>query len=100
MILQDMQQLGLQMRAHFRDFIQEDGSLGGLFKLSRLGTHCASKRALLKAEQFRFQEFAGERGAVDLDEGLIAAIRPHVNQSRDNFFPNSALPIYCLLYTS
>src|SRR5690349_13588592 len=72
-ILKDVQKLGLQMGAHFRDFVEEDGALGGLFKLSRLGTDGAGEGALFKAEQFGFEQLARERGAIDFNEGLTAA---------------------------
>ena len=50
MILKDMQQFCLQVGAHLRDFVQEDGSLGGEFKLAGLLTHGACKRALFEAK--------------------------------------------------
>ena len=50
MVLQDMQKLGLQMRGHFRDFIQENGSFISHFEFAGLGAHRARKRALLETE--------------------------------------------------
>ena len=93
MVLQDVQELGLQVGAHFRDFVQEDRALGGQLKLPRLGTHGAGKRALLVAEQFGFEQFAGKRGAIHFDERLIAARRTHMNHARDDFLSHAALAV-------
>ena len=76
MILKDVQQLGLQVRAHFRNFIEEDGALVGEFKFPGLGTHRTGKSPLFKSKQFRFEQFAGERRAIYLYESLIPPLGP------------------------
>ncbi len=50
MILQDVQELCLQVRAHLRDFIQENRSLVGQLEFSGLCPHCPGERALFEAE--------------------------------------------------
>ena len=72
MILQDMQQLRLQMRAHLRNFVQEDGSLVCHFKLTRLRSHCASERALLKPEKLGLQKFSRKGWVCKSYEGELA----------------------------
>ena len=69
-ILQHVQQLGLQVGAHLRDFIQENRAVVGELEFSGLGAYRAGKSSLLVTEQFRFQKFAGQCRAIHLDEGL------------------------------
>ena len=55
--------------------------------------HRAGERALLKSEQFRFEQFAGKRRAIHFDERLVAARRAHVDHARDDFFSHAAFAI-------
>ena len=89
-VLQHVQQFGLQMHRHFGDFIQENCALVGQFKFSGLGSHCARERALLKSEKLRFQQFARQRRAVHLDKRLIPSLRPQMDHPRDNFLAHAA----------
>ena len=50
MILQNVQQLGLEMRAHLGDFVEENGALGGQLEFAGFRAHRAGERALLVAE--------------------------------------------------
>ena len=71
-ILQDMQQLGLQLERHVADFVQEQGSLVRQFEQPHFAAgRRPGERPLLVSEQFRFQQGGGNRGAIDLDEGLV-----------------------------
>jgi hypothetical protein len=90
MILEHVQQLGLQMRAHFGDFVEKDGALVGEFEFAGLRTDCAGESTLFKAEQLGFQQFSRQRGAVHFYEGLIAALGTQVNHARDNFLADAA----------
>ena len=92
MILQNVQQFGLQMRAHFRNFVQENRPLVGQFKLARLASHRSGKGALLEPEQFRFQQFSRQRGAVHFHKRLVPPLRTQVDHARDNFLADAAFP--------
>src|SRR5216684_8303 len=91
MILQYVQQLCLQVRAHLCNFVQEDRALVGHFEFSRLRTHCTSKRALFEPEQFRFEQLAGQRCAVHFHKRQVAPRRAHVDHPGHHFLPHSAL---------
>src|ERR1700739_4202206 len=93
MILKNMEEFCLEMRAHFRYFAEEDRPFRGELEFSRFRTDGAGESALFKAEQFGFKKLAGEGGAIDLHERLIAARRAHVNHSRDDFLTNATLAI-------
>src|SRR6266446_8474228 len=91
MILQYVEQLCLQVRAHFRDFIQEDRALVGHFKLSWFSAHRARECALLESEKLRFQKFAWQRSAIHLHKRLVAPLRAQMDHSRYYFLANTAL---------
>src|ERR1700719_1237168 len=93
MVLEDVQQLGLQMGAHLRNFIEEDRALVGEFKFSGFRTNRARERALFESKQLGFEQLSGERRAIDLDEGLGAARGAHVDHTRDNFLAHAALSV-------
>src|SRR6202020_319050 len=89
-VLQDVQELRLKVRAHLGDFVEEDSALVGEFEFAGLGAMGAGEGALFEAEEFGFEKFAGKSGAVDLNEGLIAALGAQVNHPRDDFFADAA----------
>ena len=64
-----MQELGLQVRTHLRDFVEENRALVGHFEFAGLGADGTGKRALFVSEEFGFQKLTGQRGAIHLDEG-------------------------------
>src|SRR5579875_1660605 len=72
-VLEDVQKLGLKQRAHFSDFIHEQGALSGELELAWLFAHGAGKRAAFMAEQFGFEQVGRQRRAVHLDERLRAS---------------------------
>ena len=51
MILQNVQQFGLQMRAHFRNFVQENRPLVGHLKSPRFRSYRSGERPLFEPEQ-------------------------------------------------
>ena len=67
-LLQHAQQLELQARRHVADLVEEQRPLVGQLEAPELPLHRARERALLVAEQLRFQQRLGQRAAVDLDE--------------------------------
>jgi hypothetical protein len=46
------------------------------------------------AEELAFEEVAGDRGAVEGDEGLVGAIGEVMNRAGENFFAGAALARY------
>ena len=68
--LQDAQHLGLRLRAHVADFVEEDRPAIGLLELADLLFGRSGERPLLVPEQLRFDQLFGDRRAVDLNESL------------------------------
>src|SRR5580698_3841587 len=57
MILEDVEKLGLEVRAHLGDFVEEDRALVGEFEFTGLGAVGSGEGALFESEEFRFEEF-------------------------------------------
>src|SRR5216683_1040900 len=91
-VLKDVQQLGLQVRAHLRDLVEKDGALVGQFEFPGFGPYRTGKSSLLKTKQLGFQQLSGQRRAVHLHEWLVAPRRAQVNHPCHHFFPYAAFP--------
>src|ERR1700674_1900958 len=91
MVLENVQQLGLQVGTHLRNFIEKDRAFVGEFKFPGFRTNGAGESALFESKQFGFEQFARERGAIYFDEGLDAARGSHVDHASDNFLAYAAL---------
>ena len=78
------------MRAHLRDFVKEDRALVRQFEFSGLRAHCARESALLEAKQLGLEQFARQRRAIHLYEGLLPALRPQMDHPGDDFLAHSA----------
>ena len=81
LLLQHAQQLGLQTQVHLTDLVEEDGAAAGLLEAADALLVGAGEGAFLVAEEFRLEEVLGDVGAVDLDEGLLAARRVEVHRA-------------------
>ena len=72
LLLEHPQQLGLQVKGHVSDFVQENGSgMGELEQALFSALFGPGEGALLIAEQLAFQQVPGKGGAVDGDKRLF-----------------------------
>src|SRR2546428_11214287 len=62
----------------------------GHFKESLLGGGGAGKRAFLVPEEFGFQKFAGQSGAVQINKGFFGSRAVCVQPSGENAFAGSS----------
>ena len=90
-VLQDLQQLGLERRAHLAHFVEEHRAVVGKFKFPSLVLNGTRKRAALKAEELGFEQLGWKRGAVDLHERLVAPKRGRVEGPRHELLAGAAL---------
>ena len=91
LFLQDAEEFALGVNGHFGDFVQEEGAALGLLEQS-LAVHVgAGEGAFDGAEQFAFDQFAGQGGAIDFDERPLVARAEVVNQIGDDFLAGPAL---------
>jgi len=89
-VLQNVQEFGLQGGVHFTDFVKENGATVGLFELAELLPCRARECPRLVAEQLTLQQFVRNGRAVDLHERFVAARRFGVNHARNHFLAGSA----------
>ena len=91
LLLKDAQHLGLRLQAHVADFVEEDRALVGLLELADLPIGGAGERALLVAEELRFDELVGNGGAVHLHERSVAAQALAMDGARHELLADAAL---------
>ena len=78
-LLQHAQQLHLRREGDVADFVEEQRAALGQLEAPFLPLLRAGERALLVAEQLRFDQALGQRRAAHLDERLVRAQRVVVN---------------------
>src|SRR5205085_8868500 len=88
--LEHAQDLGLRLRAHVADLVEEDRAAVALLELADLLLRCAGERSLLVAEELRLDQLLGNRRAVHLHEALAAAQAVAMNGPRDQLFADAA----------
>ena len=72
-VLQGAQQLGLHLRPHVADLVEEQRALVGQLEQAALGRHRPGERPAHVAEQLGLQQRFGQRRAVDRHERLAGA---------------------------
>src|SRR5262249_47601904 len=91
LLLQDAEQLGLQLRGDVADLVEEQRPLVGQLEAADLLGDGAGEGALLVAEQLALQEAGGDGGAVELDEGAVAARAEVVQGAGDQLLAGAGL---------
>src|SRR5436190_2627678 len=91
--LQHAQDLGLRLRAHVADFVEENRSAIRLFELADLLFRRAGERPLFVPEQLALDQVLGNGGAIHLHEPLAAAQTVAVDRPRDELLADAALAL-------
>jgi hypothetical protein len=86
-----VQQLGLQLRGHLADLVEENRALVAQLEFARLGMIRARKRSCLVAEELALKKIGGNRGAIYFQERAMGTWRELMNQPRQNFLAGTAL---------
>ena len=76
---EDAEKLGLHGDRHIADFVEEEGSALGLFEFADVPSRRTGESALFVAEEFGLDQFGGNGGAIESDEGVFVARRFFVN---------------------
>ena len=93
LFLNELQQLGLNMRRQLSDLIQKQGTVVGQLDLTNLtGRGRAGKGSLFIAEQLGFNEVFMEHRAVDLDKGAVGPVADGVDGLGHRAFAHAGLP--------
>ncbi len=91
LLLQHAEQLGLQLRWDVTDFIEEQRPPVRQLEAAYPLADGAGEGALLVAEQLALQQPGGDGGAVDLDEGPLAADAEVVQRTGDELLARAGL---------
>ncbi len=91
LVLQHTQQLDLQVHGHVADLVEEQGAPVRLLDLADLASVGTGKTALLVSEQLRLQQRFRDGGAVDADEGFLAAAAFPVRHAGEHLLAGTRL---------
>src|SRR5690606_19993060 len=80
------EQLDLDLEGDLRDFVQEQGTAVRELEATGTARDGARKGATFVTEELALDEPRRDRGAVDPDEGRVAALRPVMQRLRDELF--------------
>src|SRR5262245_7085977 len=87
------QGLGLRIEAHVADLVEEERAAVGQLELAAAPRQSARERTLLVTEQLGLDQLLGDGGAVDLDEGALAARGLHVDRPRYQLLAAAVLAV-------
>src|SRR5262245_3029181 len=92
-LLEDAEQLGLEVRRHLADFIQQQRAALGHLEEAFLVHRRAGERAFLVAKQLGLDEILWNGGAVDLDERALRALAVVVDGVGDQLLAGAVLAL-------
>src|SRR6187551_704458 len=90
--LQHAEQLGLKIRRHFADLVEEERSTFGHLEQADFVGVGAGERALLVAKELAFDQLFRDRRAVDLDERSLDAVGVVMNRVCDQLLAGAVSP--------
>src|SRR5690349_8167246 len=93
LFLKDAQDLRLRAQAHVADFVEEKRAAVSLLEFTSLVFRRAGKTALDVAEELGFDEFLGDRRAIDFDERALTAKARGVQRAGNELLARAALAI-------
>ena len=93
LLLQHTQQLGLQVEPHFGNFVQQQRAAVGALEGALDPLNGAGESALFVTEQRRLHQPFGEGGAVQLDEGALAAFALVVDRAGKELLTRARLAL-------
>src|ERR1051325_1088127 len=92
-LLQHSKELRLQVRRHLANLVEEQRAALRHFEQTLFVERRAGERALLVAEQLRFDQILRDRGAVDLDERPLRPLAVVMNGVGDQLLAGSVLAL-------
>src|SRR5262245_36728010 len=78
--LEHAEKLGLERERHLADLVEEERAAIGRFEEADLALVGTGERSALVPEQLALEESFGQRGAVELDQRLVATRRLAVDR--------------------
>src|SRR5258708_7481968 len=92
-LLDDAKQLGLQIRRHLADLVEQERAPLRHLEEALLVVLRAGERPLLVAKQLRLDQILGNRRAVDLDERPLRPLAVVMDGVGDELFPGPVLAL-------
>src|SRR4029079_12998931 len=87
---EEAEEFGLELEAHLGDLVEEQGAaLGGADDAEVVAVR-AGEGAATMAEELAFEQFAGDGGAIERDEGFLGAVGKVVDCAGDDFLAGAA----------
>ena len=93
MLLDGTQYFGLSLERHVADFIKKQRSAVGKLEFSLLGFAGAREGPFHVPEEFAFDQFFRNGGAVDFDKRRRRALAEEVKIAGDEFFSRATLSV-------
>jgi hypothetical protein len=93
LFLQNTEELRLQCQGDIPYFIKKQSSFVGQLETANLLCDRSCKSASLVAEEFALEQVEGNRGTVELDQGLAAAGTRVVDRVSDEFLAGASLSL-------
>ena len=84
------QEFGLDGQRQFADFVEEERAAVGQFHFADFARAGTGEGAAFVAEEFVFDQAFGNGGAIQRDEGLLAARGKMMDGAREEFFAGAA----------
>ena len=83
--MKDAKKFGLELEGKVADFVEEEGAAVGELEATNFLADGAGESAAFVAEEFGFEKTTGNGGAIDFDEGAIAARAEIVDGAGEEF---------------
>ena len=90
-LFEHAQKFRLRGRGEGGDFVENDGAGAGHFQAAELAFDGSGEGAALVAEQFGFDQFLRQAGAIDFQVGRVASRAELVDEAREMVFAGAAL---------
>jgi hypothetical protein len=87
------EQLGLKVRMHLADFVQEQSAVISEFEFSQLAAQGAGESPLLMAEKFAFQQTLRQGGTVDGDKRSPGPVAVSMKVAGQDFLTGAGLSL-------
>ena len=89
LVLQNVEQFGLQAGRHFADFVEKNGAVVAKLKKTWLWSCCAGEGSGFIAKELTFKKFRRQCGAIDFEEGAVGSQRTRMEGTRGEFLANT-----------
>ena len=93
MILQYLQQFGLELKVHVANLVEQECAAVGNFEHARLTLESTCESSALIAEQFALHEFGRQCRAVEFQERFVSAPGKRMQMAREYLFAGSRLSL-------